>query len=142
MKIAVITDSGSNIFKDFMKKHPNLFVIPLMIIVDDKAYKDQVEISAQEVYEQLDTKTITTSLPETSELLRTLDKLKKEEYTDVIIINISSGLSGTYNAFRLVIDEYTGLNIFHYDTRTLAAGQGYLVETALELIKKMSTQKI
>lgn len=136
MKIAVITDSGSNIFKDFVTKHPNLFVIPLMIIVDNKAYKDQVEITAQEVYEQLDDKTITTSLPETSELLRILDKLKKEEYTDVLIINISSGLSGTYNAFRVAIEDYSGLNIFQYDTKTLGAGQGYLVERALELITK------
>lgn len=50
MKIAILTDSGSNLSKAFIDQHKNLFVMPLMIIMDGKSYRDQIEISAEEIY--------------------------------------------------------------------------------------------
>ncbi|MFH5881481.1 DegV family protein [Liberiplasma polymorphum] len=136
MKTAIITDSAANLSKEFIKKHKNLHVIPLMILVDEVSHRDQVEISAEEVYNQLDSKQISTSLPSIEDLTNLLDDLKKQEYTDVLVINISSGLSGTFNAFRLVFEDYEGLNITHYDSKTLGGAQGYIVEYALELLKE------
>lgn len=136
MKVAVLTDSGSNLSLEFVKKHDNLFVVPLMIVIDGKSYRDQEEITAQEIYERIDEKNMSTSLPESNDLHETIDRIKKEGYTDVLVINISSGLSGTYNAFRVAIESVEGLNIKHYDTKTLGAGQGYLVEEALELVNQ------
>jgi fatty acid-binding protein DegV len=40
MKLAVLTDSGANLSQDFIKKHNNLFVVPLMIVIDGKEYRD------------------------------------------------------------------------------------------------------
>jgi len=134
MKTAVITDSAANLLPDLLKKFKNLFVIPLMILVDGKSYRDQVEITAEKVYEQLDDHTITTSLPSIDDLNLLLDKLKKENYTDVLVINISSGLSGTFNAFRLAFQNVEGLTITHYDSKTLGGGLGYIVEYAMELV--------
>ncbi|MDI6453213.1 DegV family protein [Peloplasma aerotolerans] len=136
MKTAIITDSGSNLSKDFIKKHPNLHVIPLMILVDGKSFRDQVEITAEEVYSKIDTHNLTTSLPNMDDFTAVIEKLKKEDYTDVLVINISSGLSGTFNAFRLAIEEVKGINVTQYDTKTLGSAQGYLVEEALELVSK------
>lgn len=136
MKIAILTDSASNLSTDIIKKNSNLFVIPLQIMVDDKGYRDQKEITAQEVYEKLDSHQISTSLPITSDLVDTLEEIKSKGFTDVICINISSGLSGTFNAFRLGFSHVTGLNIIHYDSKTLGGGLGLLVEYALELVKK------
>jgi DegV family protein with EDD domain len=135
MKIAVLTDSGANLLPEMVKKHKNLFVIPLMIVVDGKNFRDQVEITAQEVYEQLDTHTITTSLPSLDDLAEMIEDLKKQEYTDVLAINLSSGLSGTFNAFRLAFESVEGINITHYDSKTLGGGLGVIIEYALELIK-------
>ena len=101
MKIAVLTDSGSNLQPEYIKKHKNLFVVPLMIVANGKSYRDQLEITAEEVYAQIDEKDFSTSLPEVGDLKKTIEKIKKEGYTDVLVINISSGLSGTYNAFRI-----------------------------------------
>lgn len=136
MKIAVITDSAANLLPEVVKKHKNLFILPLMILVDGKQYRDQVEISAKEVYEQLDTKKISTSLPSLGELTDLIERLKKEAYTDILAINLSSGLSGTFNAFRLAFQEVSGIQITHYDSKTLGGGLGYLVELALELVKQ------
>lgn len=141
MKIAVITDSAANLLPEFIEKHPNLFVLPLMIIIDDVEFKDQIEISAKEVYEKLDTSTVTTSLPSIGDLNALIQKLKEEKYTDILAINISSGLSGTFNAFRLAFQEVEGINIEHYDSLTLAGGLGFIVEYALELIKAKTPLK-
>ncbi len=141
MKIAILTDSGCNLSAEFIKKNKNLFVIPLMIVIDDKSYRDQIEISAEEIYSQIDEKTITTSLPELSDLKKNIDQIKKEGYTDLLVINISSGLSGTYNAFRIELESVEGINVVQYDTKTLGAAQGYLVEEALELVNKGKTVK-
>lgn len=133
-KIAVITDSAANLSVKYLARHPNLFVIPLMIIIDGKPYRDQVEISADEVYLKLDSAAITTSLPNLEDLDLLIETIKQAGYTDIISINISSGLSGTFNAFRLMFQNVKGIPIAHYDSKSLAAGQGYLVEYALELI--------
>lgn len=136
MKVAILTDSGSNLSQEFIKQHTNLFVIPLMIVVDGESYRDQVEITAQKIYEQIDEKDMKTSLPELRDLHGAIEKIKKAGYTDLLVINISSGLSGTFNAFRVEFETVKGINLVQYDTRTLAAGQGYLVEQALELVEK------
>lgn len=136
MKLAVLTDSGANLSQEFIAKHKNLFVVPLMISIDDKEYRDQIEINASEVYDKLDHHSIKTSLPLTKDLTETLEKIKKEGFTDLLVVNISSGLSGTFNAFRLALENEKDLNFVHYDTKTLAGGEGFIVEYALELIEK------
>ena len=136
MKLAILTDSAANLSNEYLKKHQNVFVVPLMIIMDEVGYRDQVEITAKEIYEKIDTHHISSSLPSREDIENTIEKIKAEGYTDLLVINISSGLSGTYNSFRLVLDQVEGLNIVQYDSKTLGGGLGYLVEYAVELADK------
>ena len=133
MKLAIITDSGANLEAPFITSKKNLRVIPLIIVVSGKSYRDQIEITSKEVYEKLDTDKITTSLPELGDVKQLLDQLKSEGYTDVLSISISSGLSGTFNALKLLFDDYEGLDITSYDSRTLAGAEGQIVERACAL---------
>jgi len=59
MKVAVLTDSAANLNKAFIDAHENLFVVPLMISVDGKEYRDQVEISASDLYQTSKEKNLT-----------------------------------------------------------------------------------
>ena len=136
MKIAVLTDSGANLTKQFVEEHKNLFVVPLMILIDGKEYRDQVEITAEEIYNKIDTHDIKTSLPSPKDIEDTLKKIKDEGYTHLLAISISSGLSGTFNSLRLILNEEKDLEIISYDTRTLGGGEGFIVEYALELLNK------
>lgn len=136
MKVAVITDSGANLQKAYLEAHKNLFVVPLNIVIDGKNFKDQIEVSAKEVYEKLDTHQISTSLPDVKDLEDIIEDVKKQGYEAILVINISSGLSGTFNAFRLVLNQVEGLEVVQYDTKTLGAGQGYIVEYAMELVEQ------
>lgn len=136
MKTAILTDSAANLTKEQINDYPNLFVLPLGIVIDGKMYRDQVDIDSEQVYAQLDSHVITTSLPGTDTMLDILKQIKSEGYEHVILINVSSGLSGTYNAFRLAIEGYEGLTFTHIDSLTLGAGQGFMVIRALEWLEK------
>lgn len=136
MKIAVITDSASNLSKEYIEKHDNLYVVPLMISIDGKEYRDQVEISASEVYDLLDNHKIKTSLPALEDVEEVVKKIKDNGYTHLVVINISSGLSGTYNSFRMTLEGLKDIEVLHYDTKTLAGGEGVIVQYALELIER------
>lgn len=133
MKTAIITDSSANLTKEYLISHPNVFMVPLMILIDGVEFRDQVEIDALTVYQKLDSSKVSTSLPNTEDLHQLINRLINEKYTDIIAINISSGLSGTFNAFRLAFNDIKGINITHYDSKTLAGALGYLVEYATEL---------
>ncbi len=136
MKIAIVTDSAANLSPQTLKKYDNLFVVPLMIVVDGKSYRDGIEITSDEVYQQLDDHDVSTSLPSMDDLNALFEDLKKKEYTDALVINLSSGLSGTFNAFRLAFEPMKGINITHYDSKTLGGGLSILVDEACELVKK------
>lgn len=138
-KIAVITDSGANLSAQYVAAHPNLKVIPLMIVVGEQSFREQLEITPDEVYQKLDEHRITTSLPKLEDLESTLMQFAKDGYTDVLSISISSGLSGTFNAFELYFRDYRGIAIHSYDSKTLAGAQGQLVKRALQLINKNLT---
>jgi len=135
MKTAIITDSAANLNQEVLDQHPNLYVLPLQILIDGKGYRDQVDITSEMVYEKLDTHKISTSLPSNEDLYETLDIIKKEGYDNVFAINLSSGLSGTFNAFRLAFEAYEDLKVTHYDSKTLGSGLGYMVEHVAEALK-------
>lgn len=132
-KIAVLTDSGNDVLNDISE---NLFVVPLLIQVDDKTYIDGEDINLEEILKLIDDHKVTTSLPSSDVIRKTLDDIKEQGYTHVIINTISSGLSGTYNVIRLLISDYEGLEISLVDTKNISKASGYTTYLALELIEK------
>ncbi len=136
MKLAVITDSGSNLQLDYINSTKNLKYIPLQLNFDGVFYRDLFEVTAERVYEQLKDMHIKTSLPQSEDYINALEDLKKEGYTDVLVLTISKGLSGTYNGFRNLNEMVEGIKVHMYDTMTLSMAQGYLVKEAINLIKE------
>lgn len=131
-KIAVLTDSGSDLNKD---QYENLFFLPLIIQIEGKTYIDGIDITLDEVLENLDNKKVTTSLPSPETIEKTLDQIKELGYTHVIVPTISSGLSGTHNIVRMIAEDYEGLEIKLIDTKNISKASGYSSLTALELIE-------
>ena len=136
MKTAIITDSACNLTREFFQANNDVYQIPLMIMIDEKPFRDQLEIEAQAIYEQIDHAKITSSLPQMDDLEALLSELKQKGYTHLLVINVSSGLSGTFNAFRLFLEEHKEFEITHYDSKTLAGHQGFLVQAANEWVQE------
>ena len=141
-KIAIVTDSTSDLSAEQMKAY-NIEMLPLRVIYKDREYRDRLDITPQQIYEGLDKEVPKSSLPLPGDVLRLLDRLKMEEYTDVVISLISSGLSGTYNMVRQVAASYEGLNIEVVDSKSLSFGLGFLsIEASKEREKSNDLDKI
>ncbi len=136
MKIAIITDSGSNLTTKYINSKENLAMISLLLNVENKYYRDQVEIQSKEVYEKLYNTDILTSLPNLEDFVNAAEDFKEKGYTDILVITISSGLSGTYNGFKNAVEHIEGINIHFYDSKTLSMAEGYIVEEAINLVEK------
>jgi len=78
----------------------------------------------------------TTSLPYPHETEVTLRGIL-EEGRDILYIGFSSGLSGTYDGTRIIMEElakeYPDRKLMHVDTLAAAAGQGLLVWYAAKM---------
>lgn len=134
-KIAILVDSGADIPPELLKKY-NIYVIPLKVIYEDKEYSDGIDITPQEVYERLETEIPTTSLPGGSEINTMFDKIKADGYEKLLVVTISSGLSGTYNYIRLLATQYEGLEIFPLDTKNIGIATGFSAIQAAEYIEE------
>ena len=134
-KIALITDSACDLDLNTLKEN-NINLLPLRIIYSNGDYRDRIDISPQEVYDNLEKEVPKTSLPSAQETEDILNKLEQEGYTHVICISISSGLSGSFNAIRLALEDHPKLTSFVYDSKILAYPQGEIVLEVAKLIKE------
>ncbi|MHA1702824.1 MAG: DegV family protein [Promethearchaeota archaeon] len=143
-KIAVIaTSTGSLDYLDLKKE--NLKILRLKILAGDNEYSDFVELTAEKFYGMLNAdKNLvpSSSLPSIGELLEMLEEVEKEGYEEVIIITISSQLSGSYQVGLMGQKQYEGnLKIHVVDSLNAGPAEGYLSIVALRLLEKGKTAK-
>ncbi|MDZ7671938.1 MAG: DegV family protein [Halanaerobiales bacterium] len=134
-KIAVVTDSTSDLSKEILKEK-NIESFPLKIIYSDREYRDRVNIQPQEVYDSFEKEIPSTSMPGPEEIKNKYLELKDKGFTHIISIHISSGLSGTYNTCKMASNEIEGVTIELIDSKMLSMGLGRLVLYAQELVDK------
>ena len=134
-KIALITDSACDLDLNTLREN-NINLLPLRIIYSNGDYRDRLDISPQEVYDNLEKEVPKTSLPSAKETEEVLNRLEEEGYTHVICISISSGLSGSFNSVRLALENHPKLTSFVYDSKILAYPQGEIVLEVAKLIKE------
>lgn len=103
--IKIFVDSGSSIKQEEKEKY-NVEILPLKILLGEKEYLDGVDLPMDEFYKALieDGQFPKTSLPSLEDAENRVLKCVKEGY-DVIIITISSGISGTNNAIKMLFKD-------------------------------------
>lgn len=140
-KIALITDSSCGIFDDYLKEY-NIHLLRLKILYKDKEFTEGIDITAEEVYQNLDKELPTTSMPSVSDATKLFDTLVKEGYTHVIALPISAGLSGTINSIRLAAEAFKDeLETFIFDTKLVSMANGLFVIEVAKLIKSQKSFK-
>lgn len=117
-KIATIVCGNSGI--DYLKHNYKIDVFRSILYVDNDEYEDFIDVTAAEFYQRLeknpntDVKTSQTSTGKMREVYR---RLENEGYTDVIVITISSHLSGTYQNAVLAKEFVKNLKVHVFDSR-------------------------
>ena len=134
-KIAIITDSASDLSKELLDKY-NIQFAPFRIIYSYGDFEDKINITGDEVYSSLTKEIPTTSLPSLEVIEKILCNLEKEGFTHVISINISSNLSGTANSVRLALEDHPKLTSYVFDTKTLCLAEGSIVLKAAKMVEE------
>lgn len=139
MGIRIITDSPSDISIE-EGKILNIEIVPLKINIDDKSYREGIDITTEEFYEKLKASDVlpTTSQPSPEEYL-TLFKDAKETGDDVIVITLASKFSGTYQSANLAKDMVEYPNIYIIDSEQATLGEMVLVRYAVNLREQGKT---
>ncbi|EOH89776.1 DegV family protein [Enterococcus villorum] len=137
MKLAVVTDSTAYL-PERIKNHPDLFVIPIPVILDGKIYNEGIDIEADEYYGLLKKSKDfpTTSQPAVGEVLALYEELKNKGYDTILSIHLSSGISGFVNTLHAMKDDVAGVKIVPYDSKITSMPMGHMVEATLDLNKK------
>lgn len=132
-KIALITDSASDISVELLEKN-KIKLLPFKVIYSDREYEDRIDITPQMMYARLKMEIPTTSLPSIEKMTNIFKEAINEGCTHAIIITISAAFSGTYNAVRLVCEDFPELETFVFDSKTLTMAEGAMVLETAKLI--------
>lgn len=134
MAIYFITDSGSDILPREAQQL-GITVLPLTVRFGEEEYRDGVDLSHHAFYEKL---VECDQLPTTSQIppaayCDVIEAVMGPE-DQVVVITLSSGLSGTYQSACIAAADYPG-QVFVVDSLSLAIGQRILVQRGLELLR-------
>lgn len=132
MKLAVITDSSA-FLPDSLRGNDHLFVLDIPVVIAGETYVEGKNLTASEFYEKMAAADglPKTSQPSVAELEETLTRLAGEDYTHVLGLFLSSGISGFYQNIQYLKDEFSDLEIAFPDSKITSAPLGIMVENAL-----------
>ncbi len=141
-KIAIVTDSTCDLPDELVQKH-GIRVLPLRILYKDGEYRDNVEITADEVYSRLKEEIPTTSLPYPADVDELFAQLKEEGYSHVLAIHLSAGLSGTSQLIENAARQVKGMAVQVVDSKSISMGLGFTVlEAAKAVQQKMDFESL
>lgn len=132
VKTAWVTDSTAYL-DDELKNHPDLYTIPLMIILDGEEYADGVDLTPAQLYENLKhlKNPPLTSQPSVGAFQALYEKLAKE-YDRIFTILLSGKLSGTVSASEQAA-KLVGIPVTTFDSHILTYPMSALLKKGMEL---------
>jgi DegV family protein with EDD domain len=139
MAVKIITDSMCDVPADMAERY-NIKIMPLTVHFGNESFKDGIGISKEEFYNKLET---CDELPTTSQVppIEFLTAFKEElgKGNEIICINGSSQLSGTYNSAILAKGQLESEKIHIIDSEGVTMGAGLLAIKAARLAEQGMT---
>lgn len=130
MSVKIVVDSTADLIDDVKER---VTIVPLTITFGDEEFIDGITIDKKTFYEKLiESDTLpTTSQATPNAFLQAIDPIVREG-NEIVLLTVSSKLSGTYQSAVIAASEYEG-SVFVVDTESVAIGSGILTEYALQL---------
>jgi len=131
--VGVLTDSGCDLSEEIIRAH-GIQVVPLMLIDGDTAYRDGVDITAEQFHEMMVSQEAlpTTSQPSPGSFVEGFTRAA-EDAEQVIGVVLSSSLSGTFASAEAALTLEPDLPVYLSDSLGTSLLQGLLVLKAAEL---------
>lgn len=133
MSVRIVIDSSTDLSAAIRDKFT---IVPLIIRFDNEEFLDGVNITHKEFYERLiesDVMPVTSQAP--PDAFEHVYKEAVDAGDTVVVITVSSKLSGTYQSATIAADDYSG-KVFVVDSKSVAIGAGILAEMALDLAEQ------
>ncbi len=133
--IALVTDSSCDLPSSLLDEH-QIHVVPFLLSFGDQLYLDKLSVTPSRVYELLRTsrRRATTSIPSPLAVQNALSFLATH-YESIIMVTISSGLSGFHGLAQKVREEFPGKKITVLDSKHLSVTLGLIVLRIAEAIR-------
>jgi DegV family protein with EDD domain len=131
--VAIICDSSADLPDAVLDRH-GIVLVPLQVVLGGVAYRDRLELKAEELYRRLRTtkELPTTSQPAPADFVRAM-RDGREHADEVVVVLLSSGMSGTVRSAQAAA-RAAGLDgITIADSRSASLGVGMLALRAAEL---------
>lgn len=133
--IKIITDSTSDLTPAEAEKL-GVTVVPLTVSINGKEYRDGLDLTAEEFFNQLD---VCEELPTTSqapagvfmEVFKNI--LEDEPDTEILGIFISSRLSGTFQSAKIARNTFPRKSIYLVDSGSASFGLSLLIREAVKM---------
>jgi DegV family protein with EDD domain len=135
MAVKFIIDSASDVLPEEAKAL-GVIHMPLLVRFGEQEYRDGIDLAHTEFFERLIESDV---LPTTSQVPPiTFENIYKELVASgdtVVVITISSKLSGTYQSAIIAAEDYEG-SVFVVDSENVTIGERILLLRGLELCKQ------
>jgi DegV family protein with EDD domain len=153
MTIRIVTDSASDISWDFAREN-NIEVVSLYVMVHDETLVEDENFDRESYYQLFEDEKAflhipklhlysfvpKTSQPNPSDFLKAYQKQVDEGAKELIVVNVTAGLSGTINSSNLAAKQFARKNkevkIHIIDAKSASYPEVFLIRMALNLIKK------
>lgn len=135
MKVAIMVDSNSGIFKQDGEKM-EIFVVPMPVVINDVTYYEGETITLDKFFEHLiHGDHVTSSQPSPGDLLEQWEDVLKAGYDEVVYIPMSSGLSSSCATATMLAQEFDG-KVQVVDNHRISVPQYGSVLDAMKLAKE------
>ncbi len=126
-RVAIVTDSTATVPQNLIEEL-NIGVVPVLLLYGSQSFRDGVDITPGEVYEQLRAggRIPTSAAPSVGEFVRTFAQAA-ENASGILSIHMSPRLSATYNVARTASELVENVPIQVLNCNTAAMGQGFVV---------------
>jgi DegV family protein with EDD domain len=133
MTIRIVSDSTCDLPAEVIRAN-NITIVPMYINIGAKTFRDGVDLSRQEFYEQLPAFTHhpTTAAPSPGLFRQVYEQLAAEGATEILSIHISVKLSAVVEMAAQGAKETSIIPVTVFDSRQLSMGTGFEVLSAAQ----------
>ena len=134
VKTAWVTDSTAFLDEE-LKNHPDLYTIPLTILLDGEEFADGIDLTAAQLFARLKElkSPPKTSQPAVGVFQELYEKLSKD-YDQVVAVVLSGKLSGTVSSSEQAAN-LVDIPVTTFDSQILTAPMTALLKKGMELVE-------
>lgn len=133
-KIGIIVCGNSGI--DYLDHPYDIDVFRSILMIRDEEFTDFIDITAEDFYKRLKSEkdlVATTAQTATGVMVETIEKMLGKGYEEILIITISSMLSGTYSGAVMAANMIDHDHIHVFDSKSVAYPEARMALDAAEM---------